>query len=187
MTKEDVLKLFPEATPEQIASLLNLNDTDVAKANAGIDAYKDKAKKFDELEKAKMSADEKLKQALADAEKAKSDNLKMLNRTKAVAELNKAGLTEDDYKDIIDGFISDDEESTISKAKSFADLFSKKKKEYEAELKHKGIKDMPKPNGGKEGGKELDEGEQLAANIAKAQTEAFKAASDSRKFYLGGN
>lgn len=195
MTKEDILKIFPNATPEEIASILNSVDTEVAIAkknrisDSDLDELRKKAKLYDDAEADKLSAEEKTKKLLAEAERSRNENLMLLNRTKAVSELAAAGLTEDDYKDVIDGIVYPDEEKTVNLAKSMAALISKKKSDYEAEFKDKRIKDMPKPDGGNDppdGSGEKTEAERFAENIAKAQAGSLKAAAESRKFYTGG-
>lgn len=194
MTKEELLKIFPAATPEQIVNMLNSIDTEVAVAgrskisDADLQALRDKAKKFDEAESEKLSAEEKLKQALADAEKSKNDNLMILNRTKAVAELAKAGISEADYKDIIDGIVTADEEKTVSLAKNMAALITKTKSDAEANLKDNRLKNMEKPDGGAnpDSGNEKSDAEKFAESIAKSRAESLKTAQESRKFYTGG-
>ena len=51
MTRDDVLKLFPDATDEQITNLLNQNNSEVAKEKNKVNQYKDKANSADELQK----------------------------------------------------------------------------------------------------------------------------------------
>lgn len=82
MTREDVLKLFPEATDEQITNLLNQNNSEVAREKTKAGQYKAKAdsadelqKKLDELEAGNLSEIEKANKALETAN-AKSQNLK---------------------------------------------------------------------------------------------------------------
>ncbi len=50
MTRDDVLKLFPDATDEQITNLLNQNNSEVAKEKNKVGQYKAKADKADELQ-----------------------------------------------------------------------------------------------------------------------------------------
>lgn len=50
MTREDVLKLFPEATDEQITNLLNQSNSEVATEKNKAKQYKAKADKADELQ-----------------------------------------------------------------------------------------------------------------------------------------
>jgi hypothetical protein len=195
MTKEEILKLIPNATPEQIVAIQNSVDTEVAVAKKGAvseDELKDlreKAQKYDAAEAEKLTNEEKLQKLIDEAAKSKSENAKLLNRTKAVSELTKAGLTEDDYKDLIDGIVSDDEEKTVNTAKSMAALISKKKSDYEADLKDKKMTDFTKPSGSNAAGngEQKSEAETLAESIAAAQSGAVKSANEARKFYTGGN
>ena len=51
MTREDVKKIFPDATDEQITSFLNQSNSDVAKEKAKAQKVKEQAEKADALEK----------------------------------------------------------------------------------------------------------------------------------------
>jgi hypothetical protein len=195
MTKEDILKLIPDATPEQIVAIQNSVDTEVAiakKSTVSADELKDlreKAEKFDAAEAEKLSNEQKLQKMLDDAAKSKTENAKLLNRTKAIAELTAAGLTEDDYKDLIDGIVSDNEENTVNMAKSLSALITKKKADFETDFKDKQMHKFEKPSGGStaEGGNNKTEAETFAESIAKSQATALKSADEARKFYTGGN
>lgn len=84
MTRDDVLKLFPDATDEQITNLLNQNNSEVAKEKNKANQYKEKAdnatelqKKLDELEAGNLS---EVEQANKNLEKANA----------RIAELEKA-------------------------------------------------------------------------------------------------
>ena len=50
MTREDVIKLFPDATDEKITSLLNQNNAETAREKEKAKQYKAKADKADELQ-----------------------------------------------------------------------------------------------------------------------------------------
>ena len=71
MTREDVLKLFPDATDEQITNLLNQNNSEVAreKNKAGKDKeelarLKEVEKEYNEFKEQGMSENEKTVKAL---------------------------------------------------------------------------------------------------------------------------
>ena len=70
MTREDVLKLFPDATDEQITNLLNQNNSEVATEKNKVKQYKAKAESADELQK---KLDELEAGNLSDLEKANKD------------------------------------------------------------------------------------------------------------------
>ena len=50
MTRNDVLKLFPDATDEQITNLLNKSGEETAREKEKANQYKAKADKADELQ-----------------------------------------------------------------------------------------------------------------------------------------
>lgn len=70
MTREDVLKLFPESTDEQITNLLNQNNSEVAREKGKADKYKTDAQKAADLQK---QIDDLNSQNLSDIEKATQD------------------------------------------------------------------------------------------------------------------
>ena len=51
MTREDVLKLFPEATDEQITNLLNQNNSEVAREKNKAGKDKEELARLKEVEK----------------------------------------------------------------------------------------------------------------------------------------
>lgn len=85
MTREQVLKLFPEATEEQITNLLNQSNAELEKEKTKAKAYKadaDKAKelqaKIDELETGNLTEIEKANKALEEANKTIDDMQKKM-------------------------------------------------------------------------------------------------------------
>lgn len=121
MTRDEIKKLFPEATDEQISSLLSSHHNELNKLKDDNKSLREKADKFDAAEREKLSQEEKLNKLIEEANKAKADNLRLLNRTKAAAKLAPLGLSEEDYSPILDGFVSDNEEQTLG----FADALVK--------------------------------------------------------------
>jgi hypothetical protein len=95
-----------------------------------------------------LSAEQRAKLAIDEANAAKADYLKRLSKLKAEEILKGAGLTETDYSEIIDKLVSEDEESTVKTATAFSNIISTQKmaaqKAREAEL----LKNTPNtPNG----------------------------------------
>lgn len=86
MTREDVLKLFPDATDEQITNLLNQNNSEVAKEKNRANQYKSDAEKAKELQD---ELDRINEQNLTDVQKANKDLEKANQR---IAELEKAQM-----------------------------------------------------------------------------------------------
>ena len=73
MTREDVKKIFPDATDEQITSFLNQSNSDVAKEKAKAQKVKEQAEKADALEK---ELEELKKQNMSESEKAELERQK---------------------------------------------------------------------------------------------------------------
>lgn len=84
MTRDDVLKLFPDATDEQVTNLLNQNNREVAAEKGKAEKYKEDAKKADDLQ---AELDRINAEKMTDAEKQAAD-LKKANDK--IAELEKA-------------------------------------------------------------------------------------------------
>lgn len=133
MKREDVLKLFPEATDEQITDLLNQNNSEVVKEKEKSKASKEELDRLREIESEleaeklkNMSAEEKLTAAESAANEKASEYAKKLNRLDAETILLESGLTKEDYMEFIDGIISEDAEVTKKLATSLAGTFKTK-------------------------------------------------------------
>jgi hypothetical protein len=96
MTREDVLKLFPEATDEQVTNLLNQNNSEVAKEKNKASQYKAKAdtaddlqKQLDELQAGNMTELEKANKALETA----NQQIAELQKSNAIRDQREAAMT----------------------------------------------------------------------------------------------
>nr|DAG33472.1 MAG TPA: hypothetical protein [Caudoviricetes sp.] len=97
MTREDVLKLFPEATDEQITNLLNQNNSEVAKEKNKVSQYKAKAdtadslqKQLDDLQAGNLTELEKANKALETANQQIAD----LQKNNAIRDLREKAMTD---------------------------------------------------------------------------------------------
>lgn len=96
MTREDVLKLFPEATDEQITNLLNQNNSEVATEKNKAKQYKAKAdtaddlqKQLDDLQAGNLTEVEKVNKDL----EAANDLIAKLQKDNAVRDQREAAMT----------------------------------------------------------------------------------------------
>lgn len=96
MTREDVLKLFPEATDEQITNLLNQNNSEVATEKNKAKQYKAKAdtaddlqKQLDEIQAGNLTELEKANKALDTANQQIAD----LQKSNAIRDQREAAMT----------------------------------------------------------------------------------------------
>ena len=96
MTREQVIKLFPDATDDQITALLNQNNSEVAREKEKASGYKEKAskadelqKKIDELESGNLSEIEKANKALEEANK----QIAVLQENNAIRDQRESAMT----------------------------------------------------------------------------------------------
>lgn len=96
MTREQVIKLFPDATDDQITALLNQNNSEVAREKEKASGYKEKAskadelqKKIDELESGNLSEIEKANKALEEANK----QIAVLQKNNAIRDQRESAMT----------------------------------------------------------------------------------------------
>ena len=177
-----------EPTDEQVTSYLNQVNGEAQKEKQKANTYREKAEKFDESQKEleeerkkNMTAEEQLAEAKRLADEKESEYAKKVNRLDVEKILVEAGLSEDDYKDFIDGIVSSDAETSKTLATSLAATFSKQKETIEQMSKEKGMDNTP-GSGGK--GAEEDDFETEAEKVAKSIADSQKESSDTTKSVL---
>lgn len=195
MTRDELKKIFPDATDEQITNTLNSFNNEKNAAVKAVDkgvsdddlkSLREKAKAYDEAEKAKMTVEEKYKALMQEAENARLEAAKIRSKTKAEAEFIKAGLTEAEYKDILDDVVAEDDEKTLAKVSRFTALLKAKTdaavKTTTESLMKSGM--QPKANNGgndAEGAKGEDAAVTLAKSLAGSNTAPEKSAFEYYK------
>lgn len=188
MTREDVKKIFPDATDEQITSFLNQSNSDVAKEKAKAQKVKEQAEKADALEK---ELEELKQQNMTDAEKAELERQKeKATNEKRISDLESAlkaaqkdaltgkitsifasaGMKGDAYAGAIKAFSNMDSEDALKEAQTFVDGISEEKKSTldtaKAAWEKEALENTPNPGGGKSGGEPEKKSE--ASEYAKA-------------------
>lgn len=186
MTRDDVLKLFPDATDEQITNLLNQNNSEVAKEKNKANQYKEKAdnadelqKKLDELEAGNLS---EVEQANKNLEKANA-RIAELEKKQAIATqrsnaASKFNVTAEQAAQIIkdDGTMDYD---ALGKIISDKETAAAQAKEQEI------ANNSTNPGGGTAGSnKDKTEAEKTAESIGKALAGTNEAAKSIVDSYL---
>ena len=185
MTRENIKKEFPDATEEQITALLNINGNDIetwkkkVPKKAEYEELLRKAGEYDKLEEAGLTDEEKVQKALEDAENAKAEFAKKTNRLDAEKILVGAGLSEEDYKDLIDGIVSDDADTTKSMATNLANLITKQKESAIQKTKEELMDGTHTPGGksGSSGGDKTD-AEKFAESLLEGKETDSQSADD---------
>nr|DAD89096.1 MAG TPA: Major head protein [Siphoviridae sp. ctv0N24] len=175
MTREDVKKIFPDATDEQITSFLNQSNSDVAKEKAKNQKLKEDAEKakaleteLEELKKQNMSEAEKAElerqkekaaneKRISDLESALADSQKEALTGKITSIFAAAGMKGDAYAGAIKAFSNMDAEDALKEAQTFVDGISKVNKSTldtaKAAWEKEALENTPNPGGGTNGGK----------------------------------
>lgn len=184
MTREDVLKLFPEATDEQITNLLNQNNSEVAKEKNKVSQYKAKADKADELQ---TQLDELQAGNLTELEKA---NKALETANQQIADLQKSNAIRDQREAAMTNFkitaeqaktvVKDDgslDYTELGKIMSDKEIAAAQAKEHEI-AKHQDI-----PGGGSTGGS----GKEKTADVENAEQITFgnpAANAEAKNYYV---
>lgn len=188
MTREDVKRIFPDATDDQITSFLNQSNSDVAKEKAKAQKAKEQADKAEALEK---ELEELKKQNMTEAEKAelerqkeKAANEKRISDLESALETSQkealtgkitsifanAGMKGDAYAGAIKAFSNMNAEDALKEAQTFVDGISAENKNTldtaKAAWEKEALEKTPNPGGGKSGGEPEKKSE--ASEYAKA-------------------
>lgn len=188
MTREDVKKIFPDATDEQITSFLNQSNSDVAKEKAKAQKLKEDAEKakaleteLEELKKQNMSEAEKAElerqkekaaneKRISDLESALATSQKEALTGKITSIFAAAGMKGDAYAGAIKAFSNMDAEDALKEAQNFVDGISEANKSAldtaKAAWEKEALEKTPNPGGGKSGGEPEKKSE--ASEYAKA-------------------
>lgn len=188
MTREDVKKIFPDATDEQITSFLNQSNSDVAKEKAKNQKLKEDAEKakaleteLEELKKQNMSEAERTElehqkekatneKRISDLESALKAAQKDALTGKITSIFASAGMKGDAYAGAIKAFSNMDAEDALKEAQTFVDGISEANKSTldtaKAAWEKEALEKTPNPGGGKSGGEPEKKSE--ASEYAKA-------------------
>ena len=188
MTREDVKKIFPEATDEQITSFLNQSNSDVAREKAKAQKMKEDAEKAKALEE---ELEELKKQNMSEAEKAELERQKeKAANEKRISDLESAlatsqrealvgkitsifataGMKGDAYTGAIKAFSNMKADDALKEAQAFVDGISTENKTAldtaKAAWEKEALEKTPNPGGGTGDGKSEKKSE--ASEYAKA-------------------
>lgn len=202
MTREDVKKIFPEATDEQITAFLNQSNSDVAREKAKAQKMKEDAEKAEALEK---ELEELKQQNMTEAEKAELERQKeKAANEKRISDLESAlatsqrealvgkitsifanaGMKGDAYAGAIKAFSNMNADDALKEAQTFVDGISAENKTAldtaKAAWEKEALENTPNPGGGS-GSKDTAKSD--AAEFAKAYSakmnQGTKSADDN--------
>lgn len=199
MTREDVKKLFPDATDEQISGILNQHNTEIqtekTKATANAEEMKrlqGVEKDFQTLQNENLSEAEKLENAKKETEAERAKLKKAQNRIEVEKILVQAGLTEEDYKDYIDGLVSEDKDASVKLAEGITKTLQAKAEKAGKDKENQLLDGLDDDKGGKDkdnkDGADKTDAEKFAESHAKKVSGSGDITTNVLNQYLtGGN
>jgi len=183
MRREDILALFPEVdgvrsiTDEQLNQIMGLHG---ASTNSLRQQVTDpstlaeltrKALEYDKLDQANLTDVEKLTQQLADANKAKADYEAKFNRLEVEKILVSGGLDVDKYEKIVNTMVSGTLDESKELANNFVTLMKENGQASAQSAQQQAMANTPTPkNQGNQPGEKYTKQEQIAIDLAKANT-----------------
>lgn len=184
MTREDIKRIFPDATDEAVTAMLNAHHNDTPKADE-LKALREKAAAYDKHQQDQLTLEEKARLALEEAEKLKAQNLRALNRTKALNEFVKGGLTAEEAEKFVDSIVTEDEAGTIQNVQLICGVFKAKSDALVKAAKEEVVKSTPHPD---DKGNGSSGGETVGETIAKKLAASGRSdPGGTLKYYTGGN
>lgn len=178
MTREDIKKQFPDATDDQITAILNINGTDLSEAKKNnvdpkvLKQLQEDSAAYKKLQEADLTDAEKIQKALQAAEDSKNDFARKSSRLDVEKIFVAAGLTEEDYKDLIDGIVSEDAEKSKTMANGLVAMLTKQKETAIQKTKEElmdGTGGSGGDGGGSGGGDEKSTAEKIAEKLYSKQ------------------
>lgn len=156
MKREEILELFKgkeiEGIEDIIGKIVDMNGKEITKKQKAIDDYNEKYKDYDELktklsdyEKGKMTDQQKLEQALKEAQETTARNNREYTKFKVKNVFAENGMVEDDYKDFIESMNFDNEENALKCATGFANLLKTKTEAASKKAKEDSLTEAPTP------------------------------------------
>lgn len=105
-------------------------------------------KELRELQQSSMTAEEQLQIAMDEANALKDQYTRDISRLRVKEVFTESGLREDDYKDVIDTLVSDDETVSLERATKIVQMMKAREELVEKAVREQLLKDTPKPDGG---------------------------------------
>lgn len=131
------------------------------------DSYSALQTEYADYKASKMTDDEKKEEASKKMEQNYKDLCLKYNRKAAEKIFAASGFQEEEYSEILEGIVGEDEETTIKTAQSICNVMTAKKKDIEKDIKTKVAQGTPKPEAG-DGETVPDKKEDLEKKLSEA-------------------
>ena len=133
--------------------------------------YKDAKRELKRLQETQMTEEEKIQQIIDEANEAKVRYQKEISKLKATEIFVKAGLEEEEYKNLVENIASEDTETTVNMANMMVNLITDKQEKTRKAVKKELLKETPTPPQGDDESGEVSIAEKLAQDANERNTE----------------
>lgn len=158
MKREDVQRIFPEATDEQVTALLNIHGNDMGDKQSQLDNLSNQLDglkaaeaqykaQLEQQKKQSMSTEDQIKTMLKEAEEAKNDFMMRSNALEAQAIFMEAGLGKTDFEPLLSQVVSADLDKTKAQAQTIVNLVTAQRAAIEQATKDSLLSSNPRPQG----------------------------------------
>lgn len=130
--------------------------------------YKDTKRALEELQNQQMTEDEKIQKTIDEANEAKATYMRELSKLKATEIFVKAGLEEDEYKELVENISTDNAETTVNMANLMVNVIKNRQEKTEKAVKKQLLKDTPTPEAGEQ---DNTEAQSIAEKLAQETNE----------------
>lgn len=130
--------------------------------------YKDTKRALEELQNKQMTEDEKIQKIIDEANEAKATYMRELSKLKATEIFVKAGLEEDEYKELVENISTDNAETTVNMANLMVNVIKNRQEKTEKAVKKQLLKDTPTPEAGEQ---DNTEAQSIAEKLAQETNE----------------
>lgn len=159
MKRSDIKSLLPEADDSIIDAIFSMHGSDLnaakEKSEAALAELAEKAGKFDEIEKARMTAEEKAAKAIEKAEAMQKEFAVKSNMLEVSQMFTEAGISKEGYEPLLASLVTADLEKSKEGAETFISFLTAQKEATEKSLRAELMKDMEPPAAGGSGGNEM--------------------------------
>lgn len=184
MTRQDVMKLFPDATEEQITMLLNQYNSDISKEKQKAEKVKEDAARVKELQE---QIDALNQQNMTDIEKANAERDKALNSVADLQKTIKSMQTKTSLAEL--GIVGEQAEKLINADgvidfATLGQIISDREKSAVAKFENDNVDNTPNPSGSTDNQDTKTSAEQIAESVGKSLGGVSKTSNDIISAYL---
>ena len=152
MTRDNIKAIFPDATDEQISSVLNRYHNDIQAERNVAEGLKAAAQQAQTVQQANVDLETRFQTLSRELEAQKqsfnnmvSENAKLRNKSMAIEAFTAAGISSEQYSKLLDGIVTEDEQKTKDFTTNLISVISATSESAKATAKQELLNQTPAP------------------------------------------